>query len=133
MDKMKDKLVERRRYIRLVIPLKVTYTIPEQHKVFTAVAKNISADGMRFEVHDKSLRESSIIEIKLEIPDIPSAIHIKGRVIWKSKLSLEDGAPSDVGVEFIEIEDDNKNTFLKFLCDLIYSLPKENLDAAETG
>jgi c-di-GMP-binding flagellar brake protein YcgR len=129
MEKIKDKLVERRRYIRLEVPLKITYTIPELHKVYTTVAKNISADGIRFESQEKGLKESSIIELKIEIPNIPSAVHIKGRVIWKSKLTLEDGAPFDVGVEFIEIEDDNKNTFLKFLCDLIYNLPKEPQDA----
>ena len=125
MNKMKDKLVERRRYIRLEVPVKVTYTIPELHKTYTTAAKNISADGIRFETHDKSLKESTVIELKLDIPNVPSAVHVKGRVIWKSRLSLEDGAPFDVGVEFLEIEEDNKNTFLKFLCDLIYNLPKE--------
>jgi c-di-GMP-binding flagellar brake protein YcgR len=123
-DKAKDKLIERRRYIRLQVPLKVTYTIPELHKVYTSVAKNISADGMRFEAHDKALKELSVIELKLEIPNISSPIHIKARVMWKSKLSLEDGSPFDIGVEFTEIEEDNKNTFLKFLCDLIYDLSK---------
>lgn len=131
MDKFKDKLIERRRYIRLEVPFKVTYTIPEIHKVYTTVAKNISADGIRFEAHDTGLKESSVIELKLEIPNVPSAVHIKGRVIWKSRLSLEDGAPFDVGVEFLEIENDNKNTFLKFLCDLIYNLPKEARDAEQ--
>jgi c-di-GMP-binding flagellar brake protein YcgR len=125
MDKIKDKLIERRRYIRLEVPLKVTYTIPELHKIYTAVAKNISADGIRFETHERAIKESSVIELKLDIPNVASAVHIKGRVIWKSKLSLEDSAPFDVGVEFLEIEDDNKNTFLKFLCDLIYSLPED--------
>jgi c-di-GMP-binding flagellar brake protein YcgR len=124
-DKMKDKLVERRRYIRLEVPLKVTYTIPEHHKVYTSAAKNISADGMRFEARDKELKESTVVELKLEIPNISSPVHIKARVMWKSKLSLEDGAPFDVGVEFTEIEEDNKNTFLRFLCDLIYNLSKQ--------
>lgn len=125
-DKIKNKLVERRRYIRLEVPLKVTYTIPELHKVYTSIAKNISADGMRFEARDKALKESSIVELKLEIPKISSPVHIKARVMWKSKLSLEDGAPFDIGVEFTEIEEDNKNTFLKFLCDLIYDLSNKS-------
>lgn len=132
MEKINDKLIERRRYIRLQVPLKVTYTIPELNRVFVAVAKNISADGLRFETHEKDLRASQLIELKLEIPNVSSAIHVKGRVIWKSKLTLEDGAPFDVGVEFTEIEDDNKNTFLKFLCDLIYNLPKEPQITKET-
>jgi len=53
-------------------------------------------------------------------------VHAKGKVIWIKQLSLEDDAARDVGIELIEIEEDNKNTFLKFLCDLIYNLPKES-------
>jgi c-di-GMP-binding flagellar brake protein YcgR len=124
-DKINSKLVERRRYIRLEVPLQVTYTMPELHKVYTTIAKNISADGMRFEANDRSIKELSIIELKLEIPNVQSPVHIKARVMWKATLSLEDGSPFDVGVEFTEIEEDNKNTFLKFLCDLIYNLSKE--------
>ena len=47
----------------------------------------------------------------------------------KKKLSLEDNSPFDVGTELVDIEEDNKNTFLKFLCDLIYNLPEERKDA----
>jgi len=125
--KIKDKLIERRRYIRLKTPIPVTYTVKETGSIYTAITKDISADGLRLESGAKDLNISSVVELKLEIYAAHNPVHAKGKIVWKKKLSLEDNAPFDVGVEFIEIEEDNKNTFLKFLCDLIYNLQKENL------
>ena len=124
--KIKERLVEKRRYIRLKTPIPLTYTAADGVNIYDSVTKNISADGLRFETEEKSLKEGSVIEFKLALPGASNPIHAKGKVVWKKRLTLEDNAPYDLGVEFIEIEEDNKNTFLKFLCDLIYNLPKES-------
>jgi hypothetical protein len=42
------------------------------------------------------------------IPEAPNPVHAKAKVIWKKKISLEDAAPFDCGLEFTEIEEDNK-------------------------
>jgi hypothetical protein len=123
--KIKERLVEKRRYIRLKTPIPLTYIVPDSGNTCNSVTKDISADGLRFETTEKSLKEGSVIEFKLALPGANNPIHAKGRIVWKRRLSLEDNAPYDLGVEFVEIEEDNKNTFLKFLCDLIYNLPKE--------
>jgi len=125
--KIKEKLVERRKFIRLKSPIDVTYTAADTGNVYNSVTKDISADGLRVESHAKDIKESGSVELKLQIYGATNPVHAKGRVVWKKKLSLEDKAPYDVGIEFVEIEEDN-NTFLKFLCDLIYDLPKENKD-----
>jgi hypothetical protein len=124
--KIKDKLIERRRYIRLKTPIPLTYTIQGSGNVYNSLTKDISADGLRFESKSKDLKESANIELKLDIYGSENPVHVKGKIIWKKQVSLEDDAPYDVGVEFTVIEEDNKNTFLKFLCDLIYNLPKES-------
>lgn len=128
--KMRERLVERRRYIRLKTPVPVIFTIADTGKVYHSVTKNISAEGLRFETNAKELKEGVNLEINLEIYGANNPVHAKGRVVWKKSMSLEDNAPYDVGIELTEIEEDNKNTFLKFLCDLIYSMPKENKDEA---
>lgn len=87
--------------------------------------KDVSADGLRFETFDPDLKVSSILEIKLDIPNAANPAHAKGRVVWQKKVTLEDGAPVDCGIELVEIEEDNKNTFLKFLCDLIYDIDRK--------
>jgi len=124
--KMKEMLVERRKYIRLKTPVSVTYTVPNTDVVHNSVTKDISADGLRLETKTRGIEKGSVLELKLELYGANNPVHAKGKVVWIKQLSLEDGAPYDVGIELTEIEEDNKNTFLKFLCDLIYNLPKES-------
>ena len=126
MTKIRDKLIERRKFIRLETPIKVAYTVPSSNTTYTTAAKNISADGIRIETFDKTIEPPQMLEIKMDMEGLANPIHANGKVIWKKKLSLEDAAPFDLGVEFVAIEDDNKNSFLKFLCDLIYSLHRED-------
>lgn len=122
----KEEFVDRRGSIRLKIPVSIAYQTSDHSRVHTVTAKDISAEGMRFEAHDKRLKESDIVEMKLGIPEMPrNEICATGRVIWKKRLSLEDKSPFDIGIEFDEIAEDGKNSFLKFLCDFIYKLPEE--------
>ena len=125
MVKIREKLVERRSFIRLHEAINVVYTVDDDDKLHNVTAKDISADGMRFQTTDKGPKEGSLLEMRLDTPAMGNPIHAKGRIIWKKRLSLEDNAPFDVGVEILGIEEDNKNTFLKFLCDLIYNLPED--------
>ena len=115
--------------MRLSAPMKMTYLSPASGKMVAVTVKNISAEGLAFEVGDKNLNESDVVELKLEIPQAANPIHSRARVVWKRRQSLSDNAQFDVGLEFAEIEEDNKNTFLKFLCDQIYALSKEQRHA----
>lgn len=113
---------ERRRFIRLTTPINISYVAPEQNKVLQAVSKDISALGVRFETKEK-IKEGATLELTLELPKASNPVHARGKLVWSKRISLEDSSPYDVGVEFIKIEEDNKNTFLKYLCDLIYNRP----------
>ena len=124
--KIRDRLVERRKYIRLKTPISITYVVTETGTVYNSVTKDMSAEGLRLESKARDIKEGSILELKLEIYGANNPVHAKGKVVWKKQLSLEDNAPYEIGIELTKIEEDNKNTFLKFLCDLLYNLPKEN-------
>lgn len=124
--KMRDRLIERRKYIRLKTPISVTYMVLSTGIVHNSVTKDMSADGLRLETKARDIEEGSALELKLELCGANNPVHAKGKVVWVKQLSLEDDAPCDIGIELTEIEEDNKNTFLKFLCDLIYNLPKES-------
>ena len=123
--KIRDRLVERRNYIRLKTPVPIAYTVLSTGVTQGSFTKDISAEGLRFESSSKNIEKSNILDMKLEIDGARNPVHVKARVVWKKKLGIEDNTPYDIGVEFVEIEEDNKNTFLKFLCDLIYNLHKE--------
>lgn len=125
MKRPKEVQSERRRYVRLESPITISYVLPDASTILHTSTKNVSADGIRIQTTDRSVKESDIIALNLHIPEAVNPVHAKGAVIWKKRISLEDGAPYDIGVEFTEIEEDNKNTFLKFLCDLMYAMAKE--------
>ena len=122
---MKRITEERRRFIRLEVPIEVKYVVEEDSDpVRKRVAtKDLSCDGLRF-ISERKLDEGSLLDLNLTIPGATNPVHIKGKAIWSKKLSTEDAAPFEVGVEFVQIEEDNKNTFLKYLCDLIYNETK---------
>lgn len=122
MKKPKDIQLERRRFVRLDTPIMVSYILPKADTILHTSTKNISADGMRLQTFEKSIKEADIITLNLHIPGAVNPVHAQGTVVWKKRISLEDGAPYDVGIEFSGIEEDNKNTFLRFLCDLMYTI-----------
>ena len=53
--KMKDRLVERRKYIRLKTPVSVTYTVPNTGIVHSSVTKDMSVDGLRLETKARDI------------------------------------------------------------------------------
>jgi Tfp pilus assembly protein PilZ len=116
---MLKRIEEKRRYLRLNIPLEIEYILGDSDKVRKAVTKDISAFGIRFATTDR-LETGSNLEVALKIPNVPNPVHASGKIAWSKKASAEGNSPFDVGIEFVKIEEDNKNTFLKYLCDLIY-------------
>lgn len=119
---MRKVTEERRRFIRLKVPIEAKYVIeedPNQARKHVAT-EDLSCDGLRF-ISGEKIDDGSIIDLNLTIPGAANPVHMKGKTIWSRKISAEDTSPFEVGVEFMQIEEDNKNTFLKYLCDLIYS------------
>lgn len=116
---MTNRVEERRRYLRLNISIQMEYILPNSNKRHVVTTKDISAVGLKF-TSTEQLEQGTSLEITLRLPNTQNPVHITGRVAWITKESLEDNAPSAIGIEFVKIEEDNKNTFLKYLCDLIY-------------
>lgn len=110
---------ERRKFTRYIIPLKISYVLENDSIVNNGITKNISSLGIRFE-SEKELKEGKNLELKLEIPKAANPVHAEGKLVWVRKQTLEDNSLYDIGMEFLKIEEDNKNTFLKFMCDLAY-------------
>ena len=131
MSKVKDNLFERRRFIRFIRSLEICYSTKGGGSINRALTKNISADGLRFEALPAPINEGDMLDIKLTIPSLSNPVHAEAKVVWKKKISLEDAAPFSIGLEFISIEEDNKNTFLKFLCDTLYAIPEGAKDGSD--
>ena len=114
---------ERRTYLRIETPLHIR-VIGKKKVLYHAVTKDISPLGLRFETPEQNVDINDDLELTIELPEALSPVHIKARVVWKRRLPTEKGNPFDIGCRFIKIEEDNKNTFLKFFCDLRYKIKK---------
>jgi len=110
---------ERRKYIRVGAPLPIRVIIGKK-SVHELKIADISPIGLRFVTGESAININDEIELKIEIPGALGPVHAKAKVVWKKKLSTENGAPYDIGCEFTRVEEDNKNTFLKYFCDLLY-------------
>ena len=126
---MNSRIEEKRRYLRLNVQLEIEYVLSDSSQVYKAVTKDISALGVRFATNEE-LKEDTDLELTLKLPNVQNPVHATGRIIWVKRPVPEDNIPPnpnywplfhyEVGIEFSKIEEDNKNTFLKYLCDLIY-------------
>lgn len=109
---------DKRKFIRLEIPIEVDYISKANGLLKKTVSKDISAEGLRF-LTNAPIEKNEDLELKLMLPEARNPVHAIGKVAWIKKFSLDENA-FEVGIEFIKIEEDNKNTFLKFLCDIMY-------------
>ena len=115
---------ERRQYLRIKTPVTMRI-ITKGDEVCQTKTKDISPLGLRFENESDIFNVGDIIELRIEIPNALSPVHAKAKVVWKKETSPEPGSPTDIGCEFTDIEEDNKNTFLKYFCDLLYERGRE--------
>lgn len=115
---------ERRQYLRVQAPLSIRI-INSVNALCQTETKNISPLGLRCECVDALANIGDTVELRIKIPDALSPVHAKAKVVWKNKASIEGSSKADIGCEFTDIEEDNKNTFLKYFCDLLYERGKE--------
>ena len=111
---------ENRTYIRTETsaPVKLQIEDGESIQLIKGITCNVSATGMMVELDQKI-----VLDTKLGIDILPSgasnAIHCDGKIVWVAQSQKADH--HYCGIEFANVEEDNKNTFLKFLCDAIYN------------
>ncbi|MFH1847485.1 MAG: PilZ domain-containing protein [Candidatus Omnitrophota bacterium] len=115
---MKLKLPERRRFIRVKVPLKLVVKSGSWSDI--VITKNISPVGLNFEVR-KALKKAASLKMELYLPLQDTPVYLEGKMVWQRKKNLEDQAPYITGVEILKIEEKSKNLFLRYVCDLLYN------------
>ena len=111
---------EKRKFIRFYISLKVNYILQKTPKTEkTGITKDISAGGIQL-LTEERLDVGDKLEMKFYIPEALNPAHLAGIVLWTKEISGGKTPSYSSGIEFKDIEEDNKNTFLRFMCDLMY-------------
>ncbi|MBU1148210.1 MAG: PilZ domain-containing protein [Candidatus Omnitrophica bacterium] len=111
---------EKRRFIRFGIALKTVYVVQKDPKIEkTGVTKDISAGGMELLAEEKLLPGSKV-SLNIYLPEALNPVHLNGVVVWSEEAVSDKKISYAAGIEFGKIEEDNKSTFLRFLCNLMY-------------
>jgi c-di-GMP-binding flagellar brake protein YcgR len=116
---------EKRKFIRLDIPVKVCYNLPgESAQTIESVCRNISAVGVRF-LAKSEIKPGSQIDLSLSLPDINESIPIKAEVVWTKEDFSQGNRAFDTGLKFIHIDEEKRKIFLQYLCDRMFEQLKE--------
>ena len=119
---------EKRQFIRFDIALKVAYIVQKDPKIERiGTTRDVSAQGMQLLTSDK-LEPGDKIDFKIFVPEALNPSHMKGNVVWSRELEHPKSHSYSAGIDFGKIEEDNKNTFLRFLCNLMYEKTGEKKD-----
>jgi len=116
---------EKRRFIRFETALKVAYIAQEEPKIEKfGTTIDISAQGIQLLTSHK-IKPGDKLDLKIFLPEALNPAHIKGIAIWSKEPDTAKSNLYSAGIDFEKIEEDNKNTFLSFLCGLMYIKDKK--------
>ena len=114
--------IERRKFPRLNTSTDVEYivigkTLAGEKKTVT---KNISAGGICLIVYEK-IETATVLDLRIYLRDINATIEARGQVKWSSYFTMApDSRPRyDIGIEFIEIKEPDRQQLSKYVLDLI--------------
>ena len=111
---------ERRKFARLSADVEVVWKkrIQPPGSAFETknTTRNISAGGICLIVYEK-VNENDILELEIRLPT-GNAIRALGKAVWVSEYEIvgeATGNSYDIGVEFIDIADDEREEINKFV------------------
>lgn len=112
---------EKRRFIRLNTSVDVQYTVLEKSSVdkLNTKSKNISSGGICIIASDK-LENNDILGISIYLPGEPMPLAAKGSVAWSKPFQIgKEKEHYDVGVEFIQINPEDRKKINQYVFSLI--------------
>ena len=119
-----DKLnEERRKFARLNINVEINYTIithpPHKQFIVPTKLRNLGAGGICL-ISREELRAGELLKLEIRPPENLPIIHAVGRVVWVKPFSLaeEKGKRFDMGVEFIDISQEDRQRINKYVFSL---------------
>ncbi|MFH1360806.1 MAG: PilZ domain-containing protein [Candidatus Omnitrophota bacterium] len=110
---------ERRKFLRLNINVDIKYAVLPSSDNHSGSSRNISAGGICIITHEELL-PGDRLKLDISLPDDPSMIQTIGQVVWTKTFSIAGEGKNryDVGVEFIDISDEERGKIKKYVFSL---------------
>lgn len=104
---------ERRRFKRFDAYMSVKYHAQENGEVKgISLSKDLSREGLKMN-SNYNLKEGTLIDLEIDIPDDPKPIHTSGKIMW-SRPSEGQNQGFDQGVRFLMMDPVDKFRVLDY-------------------
>ena len=119
-DKTKDACIERRKSVRLRVPLKIEYELKHGKKVLEETfCEDISAGGLRLCLNFP-VKEGDAFKTLIHFPSDQKPVEATSQVVWFNKRAEKAKTPKyDVGLRYISICSKDRNRFTYLMCELM--------------
>jgi hypothetical protein len=97
---MGESNADRRKYPRLATDQVISFA-PVDTRDLLGVSRNLSLGGIRFEAVGCEIDLGEVLRVTFNVGD--ATVVAVGRVVWSTEV---DPITTDVGLEFVEIDDD---------------------------
>jgi c-di-GMP-binding flagellar brake protein YcgR len=108
---------EKRKFVRLSALVDVIYNKRTLTQNELSITRNISRGGICLIAYDE-LNEQDVLDLKLYLPEDKTPIRAIGKVVWVKEFiigSIEEGKRFDVGIEFMDIKEEDANRVNKYV------------------
>jgi len=108
---------EKRKFVRLSALVDVVYNKRAATAKEMSLTRNISQGGICLIAYDE-LNEQDVLDLKLYLPEDNTPIQAIGKVVWVKEFiigSIEEGKRFDVGIEFMDIKEEDANRVNKYI------------------
>ena len=110
-------MVEKRKFIRLKIQLKVIYKVIKKHKrqkTHSSVIYDISGGGFKIKAKEH-LRMGDLLDAEIEIPHLAEPVHAVAEVVWFTSGSNPAAEGHDAGLRFRDIDPRDLHRVLEYV------------------
>ncbi|RIH99880.1 PilZ domain-containing protein [candidate division NPL-UPA2 bacterium Unc8] len=106
---------ERRRFIRIYMDIPMTYKhLDAEEEVRISTMVNVSHMGLCF-LCEENLATGDMLEFTFNLPPGPRTVSVSGKVIWANNLRGKNKSIYEVGVEFVDTDDEDQLTIQQFI------------------
>ena len=104
-------ILEKRKFPRLPLTVKVKYEVLKVSplRAEETQSKDVSAGGICLVVREK-INIGALLRLKLSLHGEVNFIIVKGTVVWAEEFSVNDYKAYDCGIEFIDVDPQDKKT-----------------------
>ena len=119
---MRGNMVEKRRYVRVDVPIRVGYRLPgKKVSKGEALSKNIGRMGICIHL-SRTFAVGSLLKLTLGIPGASEPLETEARVVWVDKTEKGDeGFRTDyeAGLTFTSLSNVARASIINFICESV--------------